>query len=112
MNKRMKVSDPARNEAVGAYPQPLTAFWLVGVPEFYKELSAFVARRVAEDVRVQLALMECNTIAEFQQVQSAFLQTAMSQYQCEAARLMKVAGLLEHGKPCTSPANELQNVPV
>ena len=51
------------------------------------ESAAFVAARLKQDARTQHAMLHCRTPRELQEIQSAFVQKAIEDYQDETGRM-------------------------
>lgn len=60
---------------------------LEGMGEVGRELSEFVARRLAEDIATQRAIMGSSSPAELLHIQRHFLQRAVEQYMDETGKL-------------------------
>jgi len=70
--------------------------WAESVADYGQEVLSFMAKRVAEDVQTQHALLHAKGIAEVQHIQAQFFQRVMDDYAAEAAKLMEL------GKSLTS----------
>lgn len=64
--------------------------WVENVADYGQEVMNFMAKRVAEDVQTQHALLHAKGVAEVQHIQAQFFQRAMDDYAAETARLMEL----------------------
>ncbi|MCO4844004.1 MAG: phasin family protein [Yoonia sp.] len=64
--------------------------WMENVADYGQEVMNFMAKRVAEDVQTQHALLHAKGVAEVQHIQAQFFQRAMDDYADETARLMEL----------------------
>ena len=64
--------------------------WMENVVDYGQEMMNFMAKRVAEDVQTQHALLHAKGVAEVQHIQAQFFQRAMDDYAAETARLMEL----------------------
>ncbi len=55
------------------------------------EMSAFVARRVHEDLQAQHRMLHSHSPKELQRIQAEFMQKAVEDYQKETSRLAEIA---------------------
>lgn len=68
---------------------------LEGVASVQKDWAEFVHQRVQEDIAASRRLMNCQSLADMQQIYSQYLQTAFQQFRKESERA------LESGKSMT-----------
>jgi hypothetical protein len=58
--------------------------------EMNAEMAKFIARRIAEDVKVQQELLRCKDLKDVQNVQVHFFEQAFKQYQEGSARMIDI----------------------
>ncbi len=68
--------------------------WIEKTADYGQEVMGFLAKRVAEDVQTQHALMRAKNLAEIQHIQAQFFQKAMDDYAAETAKLMALGKAL------------------
>ena len=51
--------------------------WAEAMSDIGSELMSFLAERIQEDVKTQHKILHCKSLTELQEVQTAFLDTAM-----------------------------------
>ena len=62
---------------------------LESVARVQKEWAEFVHRRVKEDIAASQQLMNCQTLADMQQVYSQYFRTAVEQYRAQSERAVQ-----------------------
>ena len=62
---------------------------LESMARLQKEWAEFVHRRVKEDIAASQQLMNCQTLADVQQVYSQYFRTAFEQYQMQSERAVQ-----------------------
>jgi hypothetical protein len=92
-----QTKSPKADTAAGATPAAMATIisanpvfaqaWM----DMMSEGARFMTERLRTDFETQQALMSCKTPAEFMEIQSQFLSTAMQQYADQAARVMDMA---------------------
>ncbi|WP_299647892.1 phasin family protein [uncultured Tateyamaria sp.] len=65
--------------------------WAEGLSNMGSEVLSFVADRIKEDVATQHKLLHCKDVADFQQIQSEFMQKAIDQYTAETGKLVQMS---------------------
>lgn len=78
----MKMQSRGLGSVVGAQ-----IAWLESLGDIGAEVAEFVTDRIKEDVKFQHQILECDDLDEARSLQSAFIQTAVSQYQAETGKL-------------------------
>lgn len=61
-----------------------------GIVVYNQELTNFFAGRIVKDIETQQQLLSCESIGDVMKLQSGFLETALSQYSDEAAKLAEI----------------------
>jgi hypothetical protein len=63
---------------------------LDGMRRTQREISAFVAERIRQDLDTQSALLRCRSLDEVRDLQVRFFRTAVEQYSSEAVQLIGI----------------------
>lgn len=67
--------------------------WMEAMSGMGAEMLGFVADRIKEDVKTQHDVLQCKNVADFQQVQTQFMQRTMDQYRAETGKLVEMSTL-------------------
>lgn len=65
--------------------------WLESLGDIGAEVAEFVTDRIKEDVKFQHKILECEDMDEARRLQSAFIQSAVNQYQAKTGKLTSMS---------------------
>lgn len=68
----------------------MSTAWVEAISGMGAEVANFVADRIKEDVKTQHQVLHCKNVADLHNIQAEFIQNAMSQYQAETGKLLKM----------------------
>lgn len=92
-NPMASVLEAMQTASLPPVPQVGTA-WIENMADYGQQVVSFLAKRVAEDVQTQHALMHAKDLAQIQHIQAQFFQKAMDDYAAETAKLMELGKAL------------------
>lgn len=69
----------------------INAAWIEALGDMGAEIASFVAERIKEDVQTQHEILNCKNVGELQNIQAAFIQKALEQYQAESGKLLDMS---------------------
>lgn len=68
----------------------MSTAWIEAISDMGAEVASFVAERIKEDVKTQHEILHCKNVGDLQKIQAEFVQSAISQYQAETGKLLKM----------------------
>lgn len=68
----------------------MSTAWMEAISDMGAEVATFVAERIKEDVKTQHEILHCKNVGDLQHIQAEFIQKAMSQYQIETGKILKM----------------------
>lgn len=82
------VSDLAAMQCLGLETAAtMSTAWVDAMAEWNREVIAFMAQRIREEISTQTRALTCKDIGELQAIQAEFFQTAIEQYTRESGKL-------------------------
>lgn len=88
-NSFARSTPPVAGNPLFAVVTDINGRWLESIASAQKDWAEFVHRRVKEDIAASQRLLNCQSLADIQQIYSQYLRTAFDQYREQSDRVIQ-----------------------